>query len=223
MPTPSIESSYDRRWLVLTVLCMSVLLVVTANMALNVALPTLGRSLHATTTSLAWVVDVYVLCFAGLLLPAGALGDRFGRKGALECGLVIFVVAAALGSLSVSMWQLIVARATMGVGAALVMPGTLSILATVFPPAERPKAIAIWASVAGASVAVSIMWSGVMLEHFWWGSIFVGMAVVGGAALAAGYVLLPTSCHPDDARLDPPGAVLSVLGVAGLLRLHTGA
>jgi MFS transporter, DHA2 family, multidrug resistance protein len=217
MATPSIESSSQRRWLVLAVLCLSVLLVVVANMALNVALPTLGRTLHASTTSLAWVVDIYVLCFAGLLLPAGALGDRFGRKGALQCGLVLFMAAAALGSWSSSTSQLIAARAAMGIGAALVMPGTLSILATVFPPAERPKAIAIWASVAGGSVAISIMWSGFMLEHFWWGSIFVGMAVVAAGALAAGYWLLPTSRHPDEARLDPTGACLSVIGVAGLL------
>jgi EmrB/QacA subfamily drug resistance transporter len=217
MAVPSIQSSYQRRRLVLATLCLSVLLVVVANMALNVALPTLGRTLPASTTSLAWVVDLYVLCFAGLLLPAGALGDRFGRKGALQCGLVIFIVAAALGSQSGSTWQLMLARAAMGVGAAGIMPGTLSILATVFPPAERARAIAIWASVAGGSVAVSIIWSGFMLEHFWWGSIFIGMAIVGAAALVAGYFLLPTSRHPDDARLDPVGALLSVIGVAGLL------
>src|SRR6202034_3808551 len=102
VPTPSIEQSYRRRWLVLAVLCLSVLLVVVSNMALNVALPTLGRTLHAGTTSLAWIVDAYVLCFAGLLLPAGALGDRFGRKGTLQSGLVVFIIAASLGSQSVS-------------------------------------------------------------------------------------------------------------------------
>jgi MFS transporter, DHA2 family, multidrug resistance protein len=217
MATPSIESAYRRRWLVLATLCLSVLMVVMANMALNVALPTLARTLHAGTTSLAWVVDLYVLCFAGLLLPAGSLGDRFGRKGALQCGLVVFVVASAAGALSVSTSQLILARAAMGVGAAFVMPGTLAILATVFPPAERPKAIAIWASVAGGSVAVSILWSGFILEHFWWGSIFIGLATVGTAALIAGYFLLPTSRHPQDARLDLGGAVLSVISVEGLL------
>jgi MFS transporter, DHA2 family, integral membrane protein len=217
MPLPTIEASYRRRWLVLTVLCLSCLLVVVSNMALNVALPTLGRELHASVSGLAWVVDTYVLCFAGLLLPAGALADRFGRKGVLQCGLVVFIVAACLGAFSTVTWQLVVARAAMGVGAACVMPGTLSILATVFPPAERPKAIGIWASVAGGSVAVSITWSGAMLAHFWWGSIFLGMAAVGAVALAAGWWLLPTSRHPDEARLDPVGALLSVIGVTGLL------
>jgi MFS family permease len=217
MPLPSIEASYRRRWLVLAVLCLSCLLVVVSNMALNVALPTLGRQLQAGTSALAWVVDTYVLCFAGLLLPAGALGDRFGRKGMLQCGLVVFIAAATAGAFATTTWQLILARAVMGIGAALVMPGTLSILATVFPPAERPRAIAIWASVAGGSVAISIMWSGLMLEHFWWGAIFLGMAAVAVVALVAGWRLLPTSRHPDEARLDPLGAVLSVIGVTGLL------
>jgi EmrB/QacA subfamily drug resistance transporter len=217
MPTPTIEASYERRWLVLAVLCLSVLLTVVSNMALNVALPTLGRQLHTGASSLAWVVDIYVLCFAGLLLPAGALGDRFGRKGVLQCGLVVFIAAAICGSFSTTTWELVLARAVMGIGAALVMPGTLSILATVFPPAERHKAIAIWASVAGGSVALSIIGSGAMLEHFWWGAIFLGMTAVAGLALVAGWFLLPTSRHPDEARFDPVGAILSVIGITGLL------
>jgi EmrB/QacA subfamily drug resistance transporter len=217
MLTPTIEASYRRRWLVLAVLCLSVLLTVVSNMALNVALPTLGRQLHAGTSSLAWVVDTYVLCFAGLLLPAGAIGDRFGRKGALQCGLVIYIAAAVCGAYAPGVGSLIAARAVMGVGAALVMPGTLSILAAVFPPVERPKAITIWASVAGGSVALSIAWSGAMLEHFWWGAIFLGMAAVAVLALIAGLFLLPTSRHPQEGRFDVVGAALSVVGVTGLL------
>ncbi|MFZ0668634.1 MAG: MFS transporter [Acidimicrobiales bacterium] len=217
MLTPTIEASYKRRWLVLAVLCLSIFLLVVCNMALNVALPTLGRELHAGVSSLAWIVDLYVLCFAGLLLPAGAMGDRFGRKGLLQFGLLVFMVASALGAFSTTAWELMLARAVMGVGAALVMPGTLSILATVFPPSERPKAIAVWASVAGGSVAISITLSGAMLEHFWWGSIFLGMAFVAAFALVAGWLVLPTSRHPEEARLDPVGAVLSVIAVSGLL------
>ncbi len=217
MASPSVEASYRRRWLVLAVLCLSVLLTVVSNMALNVALPTLGRQLHAGVSSLAWVVDTYVLCFAGLLLPAGHIGDRFGRKGALQCGLLIFLAAASIGAFSAVSWELILARAVMGIGAALVMPGTLSILATVFPPAERHQAIAIWAAVAGGAVAISIIWSGAMLEHFWWGSIFLGMAVVAALALVAGWFLLPTSRHPDEGGVDWLGAALSIIGVTGLL------
>lgn len=217
MRTPTIETSYRRRWLVLAVLCLSVLLTVVSNMALNVALPTLGRELHAGTSSLAWVVDMYVLCFAGLLLPAGAIGDRFGRKGALQSGLAVYIVAAVCGAYATGVGPLIAARAAMGIGAALVMPGTLSILAAVFPPAERHTAIAIWASVAGGSVAVSITWSGAMLEHFWWGAVFLGMAAVAALALLAGLFLLPTSRHRQEGRFDTVGAALSVVGVTGLL------
>lgn len=135
----------------------------------------------------------------------------------MQCGLMLFIVAAGLGAFSTATWELIAARAAMGAGAALVMPGTLSILATVFPPAERPEPIAIWASVAGGSVAISIVWSGAMLEHFWWGAIFLGMAAVAAVALVASWFLLPTSRHRDQAGIDPAGAVLSILGVTGLL------
>jgi EmrB/QacA subfamily drug resistance transporter len=215
--SPSIETSYRRRYLVLAVSCLSVTLVVVSNMALNVALPSLGRDLHAGASSLAWIVDTYVLCFAGLLLFAGSVGDRFGRKGVLQCGLFVYTAGAIFGACSTNTWQLILARAVMGIGAAFVMPGTLSILATVFPPSERAKAIAIWASVAGGSVAVSITWSGAMLEHFWWGSIFLGMATISVVALAAGWFLLPTSRHSDEAGFDPVGALLSIVGVTALL------
>ena len=201
----------------LAVLCLSVLLAVMSNMALNVALPTLGRQLNAGASSLAWLVDSYVLCFAGLLLPAGAIGDRFGRKGALQCGLLLYIAAALCAAFCTHVGELIAARAVMGVAAALIMPGTLSLLATVFPAAERPQAIAVWASVAGGSVALSITWSGAMLEHFWWGAIFLGMAAIAAAALTAGWFLLPTAHRFDEAVLDPVGAALSIVGVTALL------
>ncbi|MFD2419363.1 MFS transporter [Amycolatopsis pigmentata] len=217
MPDSPSDSAGHRRWWILAVLCLGALLVVVANMGLNVALPSLGHDLDAGTTSLAWIVDSYVLCFAGLLLPAGALGDRFGRKATLQLGLLIFLAAAVLGAYSRHTWQLITARAVMGVGAALVTPGTLSILTHVFPPAERARAIGIWAAAAGGSVAISLTWSGLMLQHFWWGSIFLGMAGVAGLSLIAGHFVLPESKPPGSARLDPAGAVFSIVGVTGLL------
>jgi EmrB/QacA subfamily drug resistance transporter len=193
------------------------MLTVVGNMALNIALPTLGRELHAGATDLQWVVDIYVLCFAGLLLPGGAVGDHFGRKGCLQIGLAVYAIAATAGAFAPGVTELLAARAVMGCAAALIMPGTLSILATVFPPAQRPTAIAIWASVAGASVAASITWSGLMLEHFWWGSIFLGMAALAVVALAAGLFLLPPSHAPERHKLDPVGALLSIAGIAALL------
>ena len=217
MATPSIEASYQRRWIVLAVLCLTILCAVMANMALNVALPTLGKQLHASTSTLSWIVDLYALLFAGLLLPAGAIGDRFGRKGALQFGLILFIVSSVCGAYSTTSVQLLVTRSFMGIGAAFMMPGTLSILATIFPPEERGKAIGIWASVAGASVAGSIVWSGFMQEHFWWGSIFLGMALIAAVALVLGYFLLPTSCHPEESPMDPLGAILGIIGIGGLL------
>ena len=140
---------YERRWWTLGVLCISLVMIVVANASLNVALPTLVSDLHASSSSLQWIVDAYGLVFAGLLLTAGSLGDRFGRRLALNGGLVIFGAASAAAALSGSASALIAARAVMGVGAAFIMPATLSILAHVFPPNERPRAIAIWAAFAG--------------------------------------------------------------------------
>src|SRR3954467_9946115 len=141
---------YQRRWAILGVLCLSLVLVVVGNSSLNVALPTLQKDLGASATQLQWIVDAYSIVFAGLLLPAGALGDRFGRKGALQLGVLTVGIASLLSTFAQSPNQLIATRALMGAGAAFVMPATLSILANVFPPGERARAIAIWAGFSGA-------------------------------------------------------------------------
>ena len=141
---------HERRWFLLGVLCTSLIMVVMAVSSLNVAAPAIQQGLDATSTQLHWIIDAYAIVFAGLLLTAGALGDRYGRKGALLVGLVGFALGLLIAGLATSPAQVIAGRAVMGIGAAFVMPGTLSILATVFPPAERPKAIAIWAGFAGA-------------------------------------------------------------------------
>src|ERR1700716_62057 len=139
------EALYSRRWWTLAVLCLSLLIVFGGNSTLNVAIPTLSRVLHASESQLQWVVAAYSLVFAGLLFSTGAVGDRFGRKGALQFGLIGFLVSAVLASASPQMWQLIACRALMGAAAAFIMPSTLSILVNVFPPQERPKAIPMWA------------------------------------------------------------------------------
>src|ERR1700694_2567704 len=164
---------YERRWWTLGVLCLSLVMLVVANTSLNVALPTLIKDLHASSSSLQWVVDAYSLVFAGLLLTAGSLGDRYGRRLALNTGLVVFGGASALAAVAGSSAQLIAARAVMGLGAALVMPATLSVLAHVFPPGERKQAIAIWGGVAGVGAAAGGITSGWLLQHFSWGSIFL--------------------------------------------------
>jgi EmrB/QacA subfamily drug resistance transporter len=208
---------YERRWWTLGVLCVSLVMIVIANASLNVALPTLVHDLHASESSLQWIVDAYSLVFAGLLLTAGSLGDRYGRRLALNGGLVIFGVASGLAAFSHSAGALIGARAVMGVGAAFVMPATLSVLAHVFPPDERPRAIAIWAGFAGVGAALGGVTSGFLLEHFWWGAIFLTNVFVVAIALAAGYVLIPRAHERKHAALDPAGAVLSIAGLGTLI------
>src|SRR4051812_13863829 len=214
----SIESrAYARRWWTLGVLCFSLLIVFVGNSSLNVTIPTLSRELHATTSQLQWVVAAYSLVFAGLLFTAGAIGDRFGRKGALQLGLLGFLVAAALASASTEMWQLIGCRALMGACSAFIMPSTLSILVNVFGPEERAKAIAIWAGVTGAAGALGPVASGWLLGHFWYGSVFFVNVPIILTALIAGRFLVPKSRDPEEARLDPIGAVLSIVGVGSLV------
>src|SRR3954452_6160740 len=185
---------HRRRWMTLAVLCLSLLVVVVDNTIVNVALPTLARDLSAGTSSLQWIVDAYALVFAGLLLTGGSLGDRRGRKGALTAGLVIFATASAAGALAATSAQLIAARAVMGLGAALVMPATLSILTNVFTdPKERAKAIGLWSAVAGIAIALGPIGGGLLLAHFSWGSIFLINIPIVAVAVILGVRYVPTS------------------------------
>ena len=210
--------AYRRRWWALGVLCLSLVLVVVDNTILNVALPTIARDLGAQTSSLQWIVDAYILVFAGLLLTAGSLGDRFGRRRALTGGLVVFGAASVVASLCSSTGQLIAARCVMGIGAAFVMPATLSIITNMFTDAaERGRAIAIWAGCAGLGIAIGPVTGGWLLEHFWWGSVFLVNVPVIGLALVSGRILLPESRDPEQPRIDRVGAVLSMAGLASLV------
>jgi EmrB/QacA subfamily drug resistance transporter len=208
---------HRQRWLILSLLCMSLLIVVIGNTTLNVLLPTLSKDLGATESQLQWVVAIYSLVFAGLLFTTGALGDRFGRKGALQLGLLIFLAGSVLAAVSSDMTQLIICRGLMGVGASLIMPSTLSILINVFPPHERPKAIAIWASIAGGGGSFGPIIGGALLTRFWWGSVFLVNVPIIVIALIAGVVLMPTSRDPHESPLDPLGAVLSTLGIVAIV------
>jgi EmrB/QacA subfamily drug resistance transporter len=205
-----------RRWFTLVVLCLSLFMVVLGNTVLNIALPTLVRELDASDQQLQWMVDAYSLVFAGLLFTGGALADRFGRKGVLNVGLLVYGLGSVIAGVGTTAEQVIVGRGVMGIGAAMVMPATLSILTNVFPPQERAKAIGIWAGVAGAGGAVGPIVSGFLIEHFWWGSIFFLNVPVIAVALAAGSVLVPTSRDPEHASFDIPGALLSI-GAIGTL------
>jgi EmrB/QacA subfamily drug resistance transporter len=208
---------FARRWSILAVLCTSLLIVIIGNTSLNVAIPTLARELEATTSQLQWMIDAYALVFAGLLFTAGTLGDRFGRKGALQAGLALFLVGALMASLADSSQAVIVSRAVMGVAAAFVMPSTLSILTNVFPAHERPRAIAIWAGISGGGAAIGPIASGWLLEHFWWGSVFLVNVPVILAALVLGAWLVPRSKDPEEQPLDLLGALLSIVGLGALV------
>ncbi len=209
--------SYERRTAILSVLVLSLVLVVAGNASLNVALPSMARALEATQSQLQWLVDAYALVFAGLLLPFGALGDRFGRKGALQLGLTLFAVGATAAALVDDPWPVIGARAFMGVGAAFVMPSTLSLLSATFPPRERPRAIAIWAGFAGAGAGIGVISSGLLLTTFSWHSVFLINLPIVALALAVGARILPRSQDNSHTPLDPVGAVLSVVGLGAVL------
>ncbi|MBV5323104.1 MAG: MFS transporter, partial [Ilumatobacteraceae bacterium] len=162
---------HDRRWIILLVLCISLFMVVVDNLIINVALPTLSRELGASTSGLQWIVDSYALVFSCLLLAFGGLGDRFGRKGAMQVGLVAFMACSVWASFATSTATLILARGAMGIGAAAVFPATLAILIDVFrDPIERAKAIGVWSAVSGMAVAFGPVSGGFLLEHFYWGS-----------------------------------------------------
>ncbi|MEY2583415.1 MAG: hypothetical protein QOE09_3264 [Ilumatobacteraceae bacterium] len=206
-----------RRWQILAVLCTSLMVVIVGNTALNVALPTLARELHASISAQQWMVDAYGLVFAGLLLTAGTIGDRFGRKGTLQGGLAVFLAGSLFAGFSHSASSIIIGRAVMGVGAAFIMPATLSILTNVFPPHERGKAIAVWAGISGGGAAVGPVASGFLLEHFSWGSVFFVNVPIIALALGAGYILLPKSRDPHPEGLDPIGALLSIAALGSLV------
>ena len=209
---------YRRRWGTLAVLCVSLLVIGLDNTILNVALPTLVEDLHATASQQQWLVDAYTLVFASLLLTAGALGDKFGRRGALTVGLVIFGAGSAFAAFSGSAGALIGARAFMGIGGALIMPATLSILTNVFTdPSERARAIGVWAGVSGLGVAIGPVTGGWLLEHFWWGSVFLINLPVVAIGLIAGRFLVPTSRDPHSPRLDLAGTAMSAVGLFAIL------
>jgi EmrB/QacA subfamily drug resistance transporter len=213
----STELSPRHRRAVLVVLCLALMMVVSAVASLNVALPDLARGTHASQSQLQWIVDAYALVFAGLLLPAGAFGDRYGRKGILLTGLAVFGGASAVAIFVNSPGTLIGLRAGIGVGAALVMPTTLSIITNVFPEEERGRAVGIWAGVAGAGAMFGLLLSGLLLEWFSWPAAFainVGLAVL---AFALAVPIVPTSKSERRVSLDPVGAVLSSLGLFGLV------
>ncbi|MEV0714153.1 MFS transporter [Asanoa sp. NPDC050611] len=205
-----------RRWWILGVLCLALLVLVIDNTVLNVAIPTLVDDLGATPSDIQWMIDAYILVFAGLLLTAGSLSDRHGRRRGLVIGLVIFGLASLAATFAQSPGQLIAARAAMGVGGAFLMPGTLSILATVFDDDERKKAVAVWSSVLMVGALGGPTVGGLLLEHFWWGSVFLLNVPVAALGIVAALLIIPESRGPAR-RPDLVGALLSMVGLGALV------
>ena len=219
MPVHGTSSTLDprRTRAVLAVVALALMTVVSAVSGLNVALPDLARETGASQTQLTWIVDAYTVVFAGLLLFAGALGDRFGRKHLLTAGLVVFGAAALAGAMTDDPGALIVVRAVMGLGAAGIMPTTLSVITTSFPAEERPKAVGVWVGVAGGGAVLGLFATGLLLEWFAWNSFFVlnvGLAVL---ALVGTLAVVPDSVDPAADGLDTVGAVLSLVAVSGVV------
>ena len=206
------------RWLTLAVLCVPLLIVSLDNTVLNVALPTLVRDLHASDSELQWIVDAYVLVFGGLMLVSGSVADRVGRKRTFLVGLAVFAMCSTWAALSKSSGMLIAARASMGLGATLIMPATLAIITNTFTErGERQRALGIWAGTTGAGVALGPIVGGVLLAHFDWGSVFLINVPIALVGLAAGIPFVPNSRNEHAQRLDLVGSLLSILGLGLVL------
>ena len=204
--------------LILAALLLAAFVINLDTTLVNVALPSLVRELHATTTQLQWVVDAYNLVFAALLLTSGSLSDRFGRKGMLLAGLTVFGAASLAGGFTTSPAQLIAARAVMGLGAAMTFPATLSLIANIFTGRkERARAIGLWGAVAGVAIALGPIVGGWLLEHFSWPSIFIAMAPVAAAAIVLVVAGVPASKNPGTAPVDIAGLLLSAAAMALLV------
>ena len=211
------EKKHRRRYLTLVVLSISLIVIALDVTVLNVAIPTLQRELGASASGLQWIINAYILVFAGLLLTMGSLGDRFGRLRALQAGLVVFGLASLAAAYSQTTGQLIAARAAQGIGGAMIMPSTLSVIVDVFPREERAKAIGIWAGVAALGIPLGMIVGGWLLENFWWGTAFLINVPVVIVALVGGWVFVPESRDPEARRIDIPGAAISMLGLAALI------
>ena len=215
--TPAAAPRAVRPAVMTAVVCLALAAVVAAVSSLNVALPGVARATHASQTQLAWVIDAYSLVFASLLLPAGAIGDRYGRRRTLIAGLVIFGAGSAVAMTAHSAAELIGLRAVLGLGAALVMPATLSTITGTFPGEQRTRAVSVWAAVAGGAAVLGLLTSGLLLQVWSWPSVFGLNVVLAGAAIVGTIRFVPESADPETPRVDVIGAILSVLGIVALV------
>ncbi|MFD0414405.1 MFS transporter [Streptomyces sp. NPDC127108] len=216
-PVERMDRPYARRWWALGVLCLSLLIAVMANTALTVAAPDMTRDLDLSSSDLQWVIDAYTVPYAALMLLFGAIGDKYSRRGALVLGLVVLSAGAGAGALADSSTAVIAARAVMGVGAAMIMPATLSLLASTFPREERAKAITLWAATSGIAIAAGPLIAGALLEHYGWASTFLIDVPVAVVAIVGAFALVPPSKAAARGRIDYVGGLLSVVWIGALI------
>ncbi|MEU0374729.1 MFS transporter [Streptomyces sp. NPDC006283] len=215
---PSLAAERDpRRWVILGVICLAQLVVLLDNTVLNVAIPVLTTDLGASTADIQWMINAYALVQSGLLLTAGSLADRYGRKLLLMAGLVLFGAGSAWAAFAQDSAQLIAARAGMGVGGALLATTTLAVIMQVFDDEERPRAIGLWGAVSSLGFAAGPLLGGALLDHFWWGSIFLINLPVAALGLLAVARLVPETKNPEGKRPDLVGALLSTAGMVGVV------
>lgn len=210
-------SGHPQRWLILGVICLAQLTVLLDNTVLSVAIPSLTRELHASTADIQWMINAYSLVQSGLLLTAGNAADRYGRKKMLVAGLAVFGTGSLAAGLATTSGQLVAARAGMGVGGALLMTTTLAVVVQIFDDAERVRAIALWSTVSSLGFAAGPLVGGVMLDHFWWGAIFLINIPVAAVGLFAVVALVPESRNPEGDRPDLLGALLSTIGMTAVV------
>ncbi len=215
---PSVGRNIQRsRWLILAILCLSLSVISIDNTIVTGGLPKLAQTLGSSHTDLEWIIDGYTIVFAGLLLSAGSLSDRKGRKGILQVGLALFALTSVWAAFADTSSGLITARLLMGAAAALIMPSTLAILAAVFPKEERAKALGIWTAVLGLGVATGPLIGGFLLDHYWWGSIFLINVPIVAVALTATAIWVPTSRDPKPNRPDVLGTILWTMGMFAVM------
>lgn len=222
-PVDRMDRPYPRRWAALGVLCLSLLIVVMANTALIVAAPDMTRDLQLTSSDLQWIIDGYTVPYAALMLLFGVIGDKYSRRGALLAGLLVFGCGAVFGSLVDSTTTVVAARMVMGVGAAIIMPATLSLLVATFPAAERARAVAAWAATSGLAIALGPLLAGWLLESRSWHATFLINVPIAACAIVATFLLVPPSRADRSGRIDWLGGLLSVVTIgAGVFAIIDG-
>ena len=202
---------------IVAAVCLAVIVIIASGAGLSVAIPFIGADLQASQSELQWIIDAFNVALAALLLPAGALGDRFGRKRLMLIGFAIFIAATFASAFTVDVTTLIAMRALAGVGAALIFPGTLSTITNVIPNESRSNAVAAWSAAAALGGSLGSVGAGALIEHFWFGSIFLAMAAVSIVSAVLIATVVPETSDPADAHLDPVGSIFSVLAIGGIV------